>query len=1348
MRRLALFLRYRQRLMNFDPNRRAVSSISSNSSRAPPGIKRPFSQQASAIPDSGTSFKAPRTDFSQRSPRRNASPTPYTSSQRNSGMSSSRSQGSRSKGGGGYGFGHNKLQSGPSSGSSFSKSKRKQFQKRFPRLEGPFHNEEYINQEHKKSPVALKPLHESTPKSSLGNFSMIAAGKTPTYTFTEGIILLDSVPTNIWRVTVNIPIEPPVIGVGDHPEKKQAERLAALAGVYQLQEMGVLDNPKKLLPQVKELTEVELSDGSIVNYERARSFMDFYCRRFNFGRPDIEFAEAKKGKGAQSVWEAVLSVGDRRIGLGSGGNKKAAQVACYLDVTQYLESCDPELWKEYVNAAKTGADLGKAPHVLCRISDYLAEDIRDLCYDIKRTQLFRNRPANVAQFSDARRSKPGPYRPYFKPNAAGLAEKSKSLLERQQRYYVDPSLRQMRETRQALPVFTRAQEVLSHIDNNDVTICMAATGSGKTTQIPQMILDEYIKRGEGALCNIICTQPRRLAAISVADRVAKERGEVLGHSVGYQVRFEARHPELHGSITFCTIGIFLKRMQSALEGRDSSLNDITHVVVDEVHERDVDTDLLLVVLKRLMADRKARGKPLKIVLMSATIDPKLFQTYFPDDHGRPAQVVEVPGRSFPVQKHFMDDFIPSLAKSRYNWAFNDESVAKYVVKELGQPVASSLRIQLPFHPRSASSQLRDDDLDLPYPLIAATISHVMEKSHDGHVLVFCPGWDEIKAIERQLLDPANRLAFNFADASKFSIHLLHSTIPLAEQQVIFEPPPLGVRRIILATNIAETSVTIPDVVYVVDTARVKELRYDPERHMSSLVSAWVGSSNLNQRAGRAGRHRLGEYFGILGQARAIALQPYQTVEMKRADLSNVVMHVKALDFPGMSVEEVLAAAIEPPDPERVAAAMKTLHMVGAIDTNQHLTSLGRVLLQLPVEVQVGRLVLFGSFFRCLDQALTLAAILTNREPFVSPMHLKAEAAAKKNSWSSDEFRSDVLAALRAYNAWWALQSTGQYATANRFCSENFLSKPTLLLISKIKTHLLQSLYLAGVIDVSAGGNLDGTQASLEVPPELNINGESLPLLAALIAIASQPKYAIRVGKMFRTSREKNTMIHPSSVNHRKRDIPEDGQPSVEKQLYAYTEMRRNLAGGSSQTYLVNTTKLDPMTYMLFGAFNLQVVNRGLECDDWLPIFGERGSGALDDIQRLKTIMEACMLRVFEGITMSRKNRLRQPLPILPREEESESEDEGDLEKDYSLSRQEVRELDELTRNVVNILNRYSDERIATQSRHNSRPGTPMASPMGSPMLHSTRLPSSGYSTPNTYGSAFHSRPGTPSKLRR
>jgi small subunit ribosomal protein S24e len=850
--------------------------------------------------------------------------------------------------------------------------------------------------------------------------------------------------------------------------------------------------------------------------------MDYYCRRYSFGKPDIAFEELRKGG---TGWEAIMTVGNRRIGLGSGNNKKAAQVACYLDVTQYLESCDPNLWKEFVEAAKSGADLGLAPKVFFQMSDMLDDQIRDLVVDIKKSNLYRNRPAILSATSaehDQSHSATTPRFPAGRHSTSFLAEKSRQLLSSRQRYLADPKLEQMRSSRMSLPVYARAEDVISHIRDNDVTICMAATGSGKTTQIPQLILDDYIERGKGANCNIVCTQPRRLAAISVADRVAKERGQALGKTIGYQVRFEAKLPEEHGSVTFCTTGILLKRLQSALadahQSKSMSLDDVTHVIIDEVHERDVDTDLLLVVIKRLLADRKARNKPLKIVLMSATIDPALFQNYFPDERNRPAGVIEVPGRSFPVTKMFMEDFVPQLVKGPMSWILGQESVAKYLNKELGTAAAS---LGVPPNRSSGGSESRDEDIELPYPLISATISHVLQRSHDGHVLVFLPGWDDIMAVQRCLLTPPGPLGIDFSDRSKYCIHLLHSTIPLAEQQVIFEPPPRGVRRIILATNIAETSITIPDVVYVVDTARVKEQRYDPERHMSSLVSAWVGSSNLNQRAGRAGRHRSGEYFGILGRAHAVALPPYQTVEMKRVDLSNVVMHVKALNFPGMTVEEVLAAAIEPPLPDRVAAALKDLQMVGALDAHKHLTSLGRVLLQLPVETQMGRLVLYGSFFRCLDQALTLAAILTNRDPFVSPMHLKAEAAAKKISWTPQDFRSDALATLQAYNAWWALQSRGEYISANKFCVDNFLARPTLLLIQKIKGHLLQALYHAGVINVSAGGLVDGSNKALDVPPELNANGDSLPLLAALIAVASQPKFAIRTGeKTYRTSQDK------------------------------------------------------------------------------------------------------------------------------------------------------------------------------------------------------------------------------------
>jgi small subunit ribosomal protein S24e len=229
-------------------------------------------------------------------------------------------------------------------------------------------------------------------------------------------------------------------------------------------------------------------------------------------------------------------------------------------------------------------------------------------------------------------------------------------------------------------------------------------------------------------------------------------------------------------------------------------------------------------------------------------------------------------------------------------------------------------------------------------------------------------------------------------------------------------------------------------------------------------------------------------------------------------------------------------------------------------------------------------------------------------------------------------------------------------------------------------------------------------------------------------------------------------IHPSSVNHRKRD--EEATTLAEKQIMAFAEKRQNVSTGASadkaQKFIVTTTRLDPVAYSLFGAYNITVPERGLECDEWLPIVGN--IDALDDIQRLKYLMEACMLRVFEGITFQRhRQRSRRDMVPLAREDEREDEsdddDDGAVLRDYSLAPAEVRDLDAMTTDIVRVLNNAADERIASQSRHNSRPG----SPASSPMFGSSRLPAgngggnarSGTSTPFGAFSAFNSRPGVP-----
>lgn len=717
--------------------------------------------------------------------------------------------------------------------------------------------------------------------------------------------------------------------------------------------------------------------------------------------------------------------------------------------------------------------------------------------------------------------------------------------------------------------------------------------------------------------------------------------------------------------------------------------------------------------------------------MSATVDPKLFQAYFPDSEGKPAPVVEIPGRAFPVEKHFMEETIPRLravTRSHYDgaWVWQQKNVAEYVHRELDR--AGGLN-------KGVEGQDVIDDLEIPYPLVSLFIADALTRGDDGHILVFLPGWDEIKVVHSQLLDTRQfpLLGINFNDSVKYEIHILHSSIPVADQQAVFTPPSdKRTRRIILSTNIAETSVTIPDVTVVIDTGRVKEMRYDPSKHLSSLVSAWVGTSNLNQRAGRAGRHRPGEYFGVLSRARYNKLAVNQTVEMQRADLTDVVLHIKALDMPGMEPEDVLAAAIEPPSPQRVAAAMQQLHTIGALDAKKALTSLGAVLLQLPVDAAMGKMVLYGVFFRCLEPAVTLAAILSTRDPFLAPIDVKKEAAAVKESWSPQDYRSDPLAVLRAYQSWVVMQDRGEYVSANRFAHDNFLSKLTLVQIQKVAGHIVQSM--RGIIESILGYSPDCQRDEAARAPELNVNSKSTPLLAALIAMASVPNFAVRKSeKIYMTNQDKACFIHPSSVCHLKhtKGKEEESIAPGEKEVVAFADKTRNVSlitgdnskggGGDPQTNLKSVSRLDPLTYVLFGACRVKNMSQGVICDDWLPVKGHWQ--VLDDVERLKSVMDASMLRVFEGL-VTRDQPVKKSgrnggggggdwdaydddaaAALAHNEDQPDNSDGFGDRSDLTLTAREVDEFEALTRGIVSVLDHYAADRRATAAHWNGGGGS-------------------------------------------
>ena len=487
-------------------------------------------------------------------------------------------------------------------------------------------------------------------------------------------------------------------------------------------------------------------------------------------------------------------------------------------------------------------------------------------------------------------------------------------------------------------------------------------------QVPQILFDEAIKAGNGAECNIICTQPRRIAATSVAQRVAVERNEPLQQTVGYHVRFDSKQPQPGGSITYCTTGILLQQLRNH---PDEALNSITHLIIDEVHERDILIDLLLVILKRVMATRVKRRLPeIKLILMSATMDTQLFSGYFkqlgPGGSQESCPSLSVPGRTFPVTEVFLDE-IKSKLQAKYSASelsplLNEKETKEYLEveakfvpsREPGSVVGSLLeeddddadavinwKAEAAFTADGQTSLATEkEDALVPIGLLAATVGHICNTTEEGAILVFLPGLQEITALD-EFLRAQRPFGVNFSDTSKYRVSMLHSSIPTVQND-IFGEVPQGCRKIIFSTNIAETSVTIPDVQYVVDTGKMREKQYEQQRRITQLVCTWISKSNSKQRAGRAGRVQDGNYYALFTERRHDSMRVAALPEMLRSDLQEICLDIKAQGFTD-PVGQFLSEAIEPPTPAAVEASLQQLRMLGALDEQEKLTPLGRVL---------------------------------------------------------------------------------------------------------------------------------------------------------------------------------------------------------------------------------------------------------------------------------------------------------------------------------------------------------------------------------------------------------------------
>lgn len=865
---------------------------------------------------------------------------------------------------------------------------------------------------------------------------------------------------------------------------------------------------------------VTLSDGSSLSYEMARHFLSYYCELFRYGLPDVQCSTAtvksRDSTASTTSWEAVLSIQGFSFGSGTAWDKKGAIVNCYLDAARELADGDPDLWHDFLaHARKKGTNhpVGLAPELPFKMPKALREDIAVLNDELERSSLYQNAPmTNVSAKSTMRAAAPPAF---VATSEIELERKSLLMDDRLSRYRRDPAMRRIRQERQSLPIYNQVDEILHTIAANDVTVITGRPGSGKTTQIPQLILDDWTIRNRGADCNVLCTQGRRLASVWAAERVAAERGQAIGDQVGYQIRFDLRPPKPDGSITFCTPTTLLQRLQRALgiyvnEAAFKELDSVTHIIVDEVQDREIDVDLLLVVLKRFLADRKARNKPVKIVLLSTGADTALLQRYFADTQRRLAAAIEVACPIQPVRINYLDDVVADLQdvpKSHGGWVFGLKDVRKYLDDELTG---------------NAASFAADSGIDnrIPCHLVALFIAHAMRHSHEGDVLVFLPGWNEIKQTKKILLRAGKEqslFGLRFDDTSRFEILSLHSHISHDKQLEVYHPPTSRVRRIVLATNIAETCMTIPNIAFVVDSARHKELLYDAQRGTYTHAKTWVSATNLQQRSERAGRFQQGEYFSLVSTKRMAALDLHQAAAINKACLSKVIMRIKAYNLG--SVKDVLAAMIEPPSAAHVEAELKLVRRLGALDEDDNLTPLGRVLHRAPLQPELGKLLLYSCLFRCFDAGLTLAAVASNPFMYMPPDAVKQRTIEESDTeWHDILARSDQLAALETYRPHLGRgQSRVRQNGANSFPSER-----KKLEITRVRNIFREWLYRCGAIAASSDAGSSITPAGLiDIPDKLNHHSESQPVLASLVTVSCAPKIMVKTsGKLGRTEVDK------------------------------------------------------------------------------------------------------------------------------------------------------------------------------------------------------------------------------------
>lgn len=597
--------------------------------------------------------------------------------------------------------------------------------------------------------------------------------------------------------------------------------------------------------------------------------------------------------------------------------------------------------------------------------------------------------------------------------------------------------------RRELPVHAQRDEFLKIYQNNQIMVFVGETGSGKTTQIPQFVLFDEMPHLENT--QVACTQPRRVAAMSVAQRVADEMDVKLGEEVGYSIRFDNKTSN-KTILKYMTDGMLLRE---AMEDHD--LTRYSCIILDEAHERTLATDILMGLLKQVIQ----RRPDLKIIVMSATLDAEKFQRYFND-----APLLAVPGRTYPVEIYYTPE---------YQRDYLDSAIR--------------------------------------------TVLQIHATEPEGDILLFLTGEDEIEDAVRKISLEGDQL-IREEGCGPISVYPLYGSLPPHQQQRIFDPAPESHngrpgRKVVVSTNIAETSLTIDGIVYVVDPGFSKQKVYNPRIRVESLLVSPISKASAQQRAGRAGRTRPGKCFRLYTEEafqRELIEQSYP--EILRSNLSSTVLELKKLGIDDL----VHFDFMDPPAPETMMRALEELNYLACLDDEGNLTALGRLGSQFPLDPMLAIMLIGSSEFQCSQDILTIVAMLSVPNVFIRPSKDKKRADHTKDRFAHPD--GDHITLLNVYHAF---KSDEAYEYGiHKWCRDNFLNYRSLSAADNIRAQLERLMIRY---------NLDLNTSDYESPKYFDNIRKALA--AGFFMQAAKKRSG---GKGYITVKDnQDVLIHPSTV---------------------------------------------------------------------------------------------------------------------------------------------------------------------------------------------------------------------------